>query len=464
MRILIHGINYSPELTGIGKYSGEMAEWLAASGHEVRVVTAPPYYPQWHIAKGHSNRWHKQQPDNAAGVTVYRCPLWVPSKPSGLKRILHLASFAASSLPIMLLQIFWRPDVVMVIEPPLFCAPQAWLVARLSGGKAWLHIQDFEVDAAFELGLLKGKFLRRLVAAGEHLLLTHFDRVSTISQRMLKRALSKGVATDNVVLFPNWVDLFGFDARLTDGMVNKTANTYRSELGIADDAIVALYSGNMGGKQGLEILAETARLQLINDTDSARSASNTTVKKPKVEFVFCGDGAGRLDLMALCEGLTNVRFVDLQPLARLGEFLSMADLHLLPQRADAADLVMPSKLTGMLASARPVIATAHIGTELADVVARCGLVVIPENAQALVNAINQLAEDAQLRELLGTAGRVYAEANLNKDAVLAKLEVNLVNTVLGDRFKDAVIANLEDNLVNTVLGDRFKTADTRTEF
>ena len=439
MRVLIYGINYSPELTGIGKYSGEMAEWLATSGHEVRVVTAPPYYPQWHIAKGYSNRWHKERvnvEDKPASVTVYRCPLWVPSTPSGLKRVLHLASFAVSSLPIMLLQVFWRPDVVMVIEPPLFCAPQAWLVARLSGGKAWLHIQDYEVDAAFDLGLLKGKFLRRLVTAGEHFLLTHFDRVSTISQRMLKRALTKGVSVDNAVLFPNWVDLSGFKAKLTGGKVNKFAGTsYRSELSIDEDAIVALYSGNMGEKQGLEILAEAAKLQLKIHADRAKLVSTSSEQRPKVVFVFCGNGSGRDDLMALCEGLTNVRFVDLQPLARLGEFLSMADLHLLPQRADAADLVMPSKLTGMLASGRPVIATTHLGTELADVVARCGLVVIPEDTQALANAINKLAEDEQMRNRLGVAGSVYAEANLNKDTILAKLEENLMSVVMGDNYK-----------------------------
>ncbi|MDQ6953563.1 MAG: hypothetical protein Q9M15_08555 [Mariprofundaceae bacterium] len=89
------------------------------------------------------------------GVLVYRCPLYVPAKASGLKRIIHLASFALSSFPIMLKHIFWKPDVVMVIEPPLLCAPMAWLTARLSGAKCWLHIQDFEVDAAFDLGIFR---------------------------------------------------------------------------------------------------------------------------------------------------------------------------------------------------------------------------------------------------------------------------------------------------------------------
>ena len=162
MRILIHGINFSPELTGIGKYSGEMALWLVAQGHEVRVVTAPPYYPMWKVASGYANWWGREerqipprpplkkrgepkaqppfeivpspQPSPLGGegvdcggegvkfvesIVVYRCPLWVPFQPSGLKRLLHLASFALSSFPVMLRQILWRPDVVFVVEPPL---------------------------------------------------------------------------------------------------------------------------------------------------------------------------------------------------------------------------------------------------------------------------------------------------------------------------------------------------------
>lgn len=418
MRILIHGINFSPELTGIGKYTGEMAEWLAERGHEVRVVTAPPYYPNWKIAKGYVNWWGKKvvqysKPEDAGGkLTVYRCPLWVPNIPSGLKRLLHLASFGLSSFPVMLQQVFWRPDVVWVVEPPLFCAPQSWVVARLSGGKAWLHIQDYEVDAAFELGLLKGKRLQRIVAAGERWLMRRFDRVSTISQRMVERAELKGVARERVVRFRNWVDVDGVRA------VDSRLIAYRAELGIAEDAVVALYSGNMGGKQGLEILAEAAKIcweEQGADTD------------PTVEivFVFCGAGAGRDSLVALCENLPNVRFMDLQPAGRLGELLSMADVHLLPQRADAADLVMPSKLTGMLASGRPVVATANEGTEVAEVVESCGLVVQPEDGPALAGAVKILALDAALRCKLGEAGRAYALKYLDKEIVLSNFALEL---------------------------------------
>lgn len=417
MRLLIYCANFYPECLGIGKYSGEMAEWFACRRHDVRVVAAPPYYPEWRVGAGYScwkykrEVWKKQsllsesQALLVSELTVWRCPLWVPNKPSGLKRIVHLASFALSSFPVMLRQILWRPDVVLVVEPPLFCTPAAWLVARLSGGRAWLHVQDFEVDAAFDLGLLKGARLRGWVLGAERWLLRRFDRVSTISRRMLARLLNKGVAAERSVLFLNWVDLAGLKAD------EASCRSLRTELGISADAVIALYSGNMGAKQGLEILSQAAALL---QADS------------RLQFVFCGNGAGRADLMARCAGLTNVRFLEVQPLERLGSLLGMADIHLLPQRADAADLVMPSKLTGMLASGRPMVATAQVGTELAEVVSGRGVVVPPGDAVKFAAAVAALSVDPERRRELGAAGRSYAEANLAKDAVLEQFEQMLI--------------------------------------
>ncbi len=480
MKILLYGINFAPELTGIGKYTGEMAAWLAARGHEVRVVTAPPYYPDWKVGAGYSARsWRRER---WQGVDVWRCPLWVPAQPGGARRLLHLASFALGSLPVMLRQIVWRPDVVWVVEPALFCAPAALGVARLGGARAWLHVQDFEVDAAFDLGLLRGRFLRGLVAGAERWLMRRFDVVSTISQRMHQRLLDKGVAPARAVLAPNWVDVSAITpggdglprcarndgarhreaagrggpsltgqgdglprCARSDGARHREAegrgdpslmgqgdglprcarndgsgsccdDGFRAELGIAPDAVVALYSGNMGGKQGLELLADVAKLCLAQ---AGRA-------QPAIVFVFCGNGAGRADLLQRCTGLPNVHFLDLQPMARLNELLAMADVHLLPQRADAADLVMPSKLTGMLASGRPVLATAHPGTELALVVRGCGVVVPPEDPPAMAQAMLALAADAALREQLGAAGRDYALAHLDRDAVLRQFEAALM--------------------------------------
>ena len=276
MKILIYGINYAPELTGTGKYTAELAEWLAARGHEVSVVTAPPYYPQWRVHEGY--RGSRYAKETRRGVTVRRAPLWVPERPGGAKRLVHLASFALSSLPSLLRAAMRRPDIILVVEPALFCAPAAWLTARLTGARAWLHIQDFEVDAAFELGLLKGGALRSMVKRAERWLMRRFDRVSTISNRMLDLALSKGIDPARAVLLPNWIDVNAITPLAEGG-------DYRAQLGIPDNAIVALYSGNMGGKQGLQILADVARR--LNRED-------------RLWFLFCGQGPERAALEEKC--------------------------------------------------------------------------------------------------------------------------------------------------------------------
>ncbi len=401
MKILICGINHAPELTGIGRYTGDLTGWLAARGHQVRVVTAPPYYPQWQIGSGYSAwRWTRELRD---GADVWRCPLWVPRRPGGVRRVLHLLSFAFSSLPVMLWQVFWRPDVVWVVEPPLLCAPSALLVGRLSGARTWLHVQDYEADAAFDLGLLKGDLARRVVMGIERWLMRRFNRVSTISRRMLDRAAAKGVPPDRLVFFPNWVEL-------AEEIPADRPSVYRAQLGIPPDGVVALYSGNMGAKQGLELLAEAAQ----------RCAD-----APALWFVFCGSGTGREALMAGCGTLPRVRFLDLQPAERVAELLAMADVHLLPQRADAADLVMPSKLTGMLASGRAVLATAAPGTELAAVLDGCGETIPPGDVAALALALRRLAADATLRARIGAAGRAYAVVHMERSAVLTAFERDL---------------------------------------
>lgn len=409
MKILFYGINFAPELTGIGKYTGEMAQWFADQGHEVRVITAPPYYPAWKVSEGYQNAYVTEQWN---GVTVYRTPLWVPAQPSGAKRLVHLASFALSSLPTLFKQWAWKPDVVWTVEPALMCAPAAVAFAKLNGAKSWLHVQDYEVNAAFDMGLIKAKWLRGFVESCERWLMRCFDRVSSISGQMLKLAHAKGMDEQKVISFPNWVDISAIQPL-------KNVSPYRKELKIDDDKIVALYSGNMGGKQGLEILAESARIIAEQ-------------KNENIQFVFCGNGAGRADLEQACAGLNNVMFLDLQPFERLGELLGLADIHLLPQRADAADLVMPSKLTGMLASGKSVIATAAADTELGHVItqgAQCGLIVEPENGNALADAIIQLSQNKEQCQQFGKNGRKYAENSLSKDQILETFEMDLIKLI-----------------------------------
>jgi len=396
LKILIYSANFAPEPVGIGKYSGEMAAWLVAQGHQVRVVAAPPYYPTWQL--DHTYAWPPYHREQWQGVDVWRCPLWVPKVPGGLLRILHLLSFAFSSMPIMWWQVFWRPHVVLVIAPALFCAPAGCMVARLTGAKAWLHIQDFEVDVAFQMGLLKSILMQRLVLAAEGCLLRCFDQVSSISGRMLDRLRQKGLTKNKILFFPNWVDISHIFP-LT------VLSDYRQKLCINPDAKVVLFSGSMGGKQGLMLIPEAAK-KLAHRQD--------------VMFVLCGDGVIKPQLEAASIGLNNIKFLPLQPFEMLGQLLGLADIHLLPQSPEAADLVLPSKLSGMLASGRAIIATCLPDTEIANIVAQCGLVVAPEDSDALVQAIEILVNDDKVRLQLGKQARLYAEENLARDSVLGK--------------------------------------------
>ena len=410
MRILIYGLNFAPELTGIGKYSGEMAAFLAARGHAVRVISSPPYYPQWRVRPGYSARAYRKE--TWQGVEVFRCPLWVPARKSGpgtisgLERILHLSSFALSSLPLALAQRRWRPERVIVLEPSLLNAPAAALLARWSGGKAWLHIQDFELDAAQKLDILpRAGSLLRLGLQAESALYRGFDALSTISRRMLALLQQKGADPRRCFLFPNWVDtraIFPLEG----------ANPLRDELGIPPGAQVALYAGSISQKQGLEVLVEAARL-LFEQSQTGPL------------FLLCGEGPSRPYLEHLAAGLPNLRFLPLQPPQRLNELLNLATVHILPQLASAADLVMPSKLGGMLASGRPVIAMAHPGTELADVVGPLGRVVPPQQASTLAKAVLEMTGQPAGGDGQGRRARAYVEENWAKERVLESFLHNL---------------------------------------
>jgi colanic acid biosynthesis glycosyl transferase WcaI len=412
MKILIHGINYYPELTGIGKFTGEMAEWLSSRGHKVRVVTAPPYYPEWQIGKGYSAFRYRKEHLNE--VEVFRCPLWIPRNVDGINRIIHLLSFALSSFWVLLYQAAWRPQVVLSIAPAFFSTPVSLMGSLLSGAKAWLHIQDFELDAAFNLGILRVSRLKKVVENTESWILKRFDRISTISHQMIKNLYRKGIKDPNTSLFPNWVD--------TEWIYPlEGPNPMRDELGISSGTIVALYSGSMGKKQGFEILAEAAR---------------NLEPHTKIKFIFCGEGSSCSSLKSMTSDLSNVIYLSLQPVEKLNNLLNLADVHLLPQRADAADLVMPSKLTGILASGKPVIATAKPNTEIAQAVKNRGIVVPPDNTVAFSKALLWLANHPEERTRLGQNGRIFAKEYLSKEKILSQFEMNLFALINDKKVKD----------------------------
>ena len=342
-------------------------------------------------------------------MEVWRCPLWVPRRPSGLTRLLHLASFALTSLPPLLAQRRWRPDVVFTVAPAFFCAPGALLLTRLCGARSrsWLHIQDFELDAAFELGLLRGAWLRGLAERWERRTLRGFTRVSTISGAMARRAAQKGVEAERVVLLPNWVDLEAIRPR---GPAERAANPYRRALGLPEGALVLQYSGSMNKKQGLELLVAVIR---------------ELADLPNLIWLLAGEGPTKEALAEATAGLAQVRLLPLQPAARLNDWLTLADVHLLPQKAGAADLVLPSKLLGILASGRPLVASSPASSELGQLAEQAGLRVEPEDPGAFAAALRRLVADPDLRERLGTQARQLAVERFGQEAVLRELERKL---------------------------------------
>jgi putative colanic acid biosynthesis glycosyltransferase WcaI len=403
MRILVHTISYRPELTGVAKYTAELCEWIAAQGHEVRVVAPPPYYPQWRVQRPYS-QW-RYAGDTLSGVRVRRCPIWLPTHPRGIGRVMYELSFALASLPVMLREALHRPDLVLVVEPSFLNAPVAWLAARLAGAVAWLHIQDFEIDLAFDLGQLRAG--RRAVDAVESWILGRFDAVSSITRRMLSKARAKGVAEQRLYLLPNWVDVTA-----TRPLPHKSP--MRTELGIPENCFVALFAGSLCAKQGAETIIDAAQIL----------AADTTLL-----FVVCGEGVTAQSLRAHAKGLGNVRFLPLQPPDRLNDLLNLADVHLLPQRPSAAGSVMPSKLIGMLASGRPVIAACTSGTEIAELATDCGVIIEPGDPDALAAAVRNLASDPSKCRELGEQARQRALDLFQHHAILADFERELYRRV-----------------------------------
>lgn len=394
MNILILGINYAPEMVGIGPYTAGMAQFLAENGHSVTVVCAMPYYPQWKVADGYRGGGVRISVEH--GVRVVRLPIYVPDRPDGKRRLAHHLSFAARAQVVMKSEaIRERPDVIIAIAPSLISVMAARNTARSTGAKLWLHIQDFEVEAAFATGLLNDMGLIARIARRFENWAIAADRVSTISPQMCAKLAEKGVAKERIVEFRNW-------ANTDDICPLSTPSPYREQWGI-NRKHVALYSGNIANKQGIEIVLDAARL-LSHRKDLA--------------FVVCGNGPNKSRLMEISAGLDNIHFHDLQPRERLSDLLGMASVHLLPQIAGAADLVLPSKLTNMLASGRPVVATAAMGTGLAGEVEGCGLITPPGDTIAFSQAIETLLDNERLRTEAGIAGRLRAVDRWSQVTVL----------------------------------------------
>ena len=411
MKLSLYSYNYAPEPTGIPYYNTEMCAWLARHlGWRVTVHTGIPHYPWWRVPEAYAKRdYGRGRGDEVIdGVTVERVRHYVPSAPlGGFKRMRLDASWLWRTF-LRSIQTRRRADVIILIAPPFLSgALGMWLQLRFRVPVVY-HVQDLQVDAAIELGMLP-TWLTGMLLWVERRLIARMDLVTTISRGMRQRLVEKMPDRRAVELFPNWTDISSIRP-------HTGPNRFRREWGLDDHEVVVLYSGNLGRKQGVEVLL----------------AAMAKVLQP-VWLVIAGEGAERVEMEAMAKSLRllRVRFLPLAPKELLAEFLSAADIHCIPQRRAAAGLVMPSKLLNIMAVARPVVVTADPGTDLAEAVhaAGCGEVAEPESPDALAAALIRLAGDRHRRSEQGASGRRYAERHLGIDAVVGEFSQRLTTLV-----------------------------------
>jgi colanic acid biosynthesis glycosyl transferase WcaI len=409
MKILFLGINYWPEETGIAAFNTGRCEYLAARGHTIAMCTGMPYYPEWRIAERYRGRLFTSERRN--GVRILRSWLYVPRKVTSLRRILHEGSFIATATIRALGA--WKPEILVVVSPPLGLAIPAILLSRLCRIPYIFHVADLQPDAAVDLGMLREGRLTRALYALEHLAYRKAALVSTLTEAMRQRIMDKGISDRKVTLFADWSEPALFHIPSSGGDTE-----FRRRYGLEDKHLV-LHAGNMGVKQGLEVVLKAAQLSR---------------ERQDIVYLLVGDGAVRHSLEARARELSlpNVRFLPHQDKESFHQILAATDVSLVTQQRSVGDIVFPSKIRTLLAAGCPVVASLNHGSEVARVVAEAGvgLVTAAEDPQALNLAIAALLSDPGRRALMKENAKSYARRHWDRDRILAEMETHLMGLTL----------------------------------
>ncbi|WP_100614461.1 WcaI family glycosyltransferase [Confluentibacter citreus] len=398
-KILIIGINYYPEDTAIGLYTTQKAEYLSQNGFEVTVITGFPYYPQWKIRDDYMSKSFFFK-ETIKGVKVLRSKQYVPSNPTFSKRIIHLISFTIGNF-INLFRVT-KPDIVISIIPFTTSALLGWFLKIRYKSKLWVHIQDFEFDAAIESGLLKGNsepIFKGLLWI-EKKLLSKADVVSTISYGMLNKLKQK--ANVESYYLTNWIDISLFDKDFNKPHTYLDSNDFK-----------ILYSGNIGTKQNWDIFFDF--INEIKDT-------------PNIDVIIVGEGAEKENVINRFKPFKFVKHYNLVPFDELPLLLSSADLHVLFQKTDVIDTVMPSKLLGMMASGKPSIVTGNMKSEVATIFneSQGGYYFDGSSVKAITDCILSLIDNKKLREELGLNAKRFVNDKFSQKEVLDKFKMELL--------------------------------------
>jgi colanic acid biosynthesis glycosyl transferase WcaI len=416
MHILVLAINYWPEATGIGAAVTRRCEYLASLGHEVTVCTGMPYYPQWRIHSDYAGKLLCREQRNR--VTILRSWIWVPKRVTSAKRVLLEASFLTSSLLRALPG--RKPELLLLVSPPLGLGLAARILSRRFKTPYVFDVEDLQPDAAADLGMLPPPVLPLLYRL-EAMAYRHASLITTVTGAMRQRIIDKGIPAARVAVVAPPADgtLFGVGSA-GPGLA------FRRQHNLEGKMVVA-HSGNMGVKQGLDLVLDVAVLLKA---------------RREIVFLLAGDGAMKPHLENRAEALRldNVRFLPLQEPPEFRKMLAAIDLALIVQQPSVSDIAFPSKTVTLLSAARPVAASVSAQSEVARVLtgSNGGLVSAAGKPEALAESIVELFEDPERRSAMGEHGRRYAMQHWDESLVLPDFAAHLLKTA--GELEPAVLA------------------------
>ncbi|MFF3628705.1 glycosyltransferase [Streptomyces sp. NPDC002164] len=398
--LLVVSTNYAPEVTGIGPYAAQLAEHWAASGAETHVLTGMPHYPSWRTEEDYRGVWRVTE--RRAGVVVHRRRHYVPPRQTALRR----GTFEASVLAHGLLppSVPRPPDAVVSQMPSLAGGVLGARLARRHRVPYLPVVQDLMGAAAEQSGIRGGGRAAAVASAAERHALRRAALVGVIHESFAPRVAGYGVDTGRIRVVPNW-------SHVPAPTAERRAT--RARLGWDEGTPVVLHSGNMGLKQGLEVLVDAARVA------------------PDVRVVLMGDGSRREALRRRAAGLRNIDFLPPADAREFTDVLAAADVLAVTQRASVLDMSVPSKLTSYFVSGRPVVASVADGGGTAQEIQRsgAGVLVAPEDPGALLSAVRKLVEAPAEAAALGANGPRYVARHLGREAALARFDALLAEAL-----------------------------------
>jgi colanic acid biosynthesis glycosyl transferase WcaI len=403
MRIGMISQWYEPE-TGSAAHPTAIARGLQARGHQIRVVTGFPSYPQGTVYDGYRMRLRTREMRD--GIELLRVPDVPSHDQNALRRALTLTSFAASATA----QVGWLrgADVVLTYLSPATVGLAAWTLDRLHGVPYVLYVQDLWPETITASGFLPGDRLNRaaeaIINVGLRRLYHRAAGTAALSATMTRTLEARGTVVPPVSI-PNWVD---------EDVLAPAAPAAPREL--PADRTWIMYAGGMGDVQALDHgVRAVARL-------SAR---------PDIGLAFVGDGVARARLERLSAELgvsDRVLFLGPRPMSEMPALMAEAAAQLVSLK----DLplfrgTIPSKVQAAMACGSPIVCA--VAGEAADVVTRagCGVVVAPEDDASLADGFVTVADLApEARRQLGAAGRQAYVDQYSAAAGTERLEQLLV--------------------------------------